>query len=141
MPQVDFYIIKDNALDASLRYACRLVEKAYTLGLRIHIHTADENMTMQMDDLLWIFKDRSFIPHQRMSAVDELCAVTLNHDQLPEHREVLINLSFDVPEFYDQFERIVEVVGNDHDMIQQGRARFRSYKDKGEQPKHYEISY
>ena len=141
MPQIDFYIIKDNAHDAWLRYACRLVEKAYTMGLRIHIHTADENMTMQMDELLWIFRDRSFIPHQRESAPDELCAVTLNHDHLPEHREVLINLSHEVPEFYDQFERIVEVVGSNQDMIQQGRTRFRNYKDKGEQPQHHEITH
>ena len=140
MPQIDFYIVNDTARDAWLRCACRLVEKAYTLGLRIHIHTADEGMTAQMDDLLWVFRDRSFIPHQRTSSSNELCAVTLNHDTLPEHREVLVNLNPTVPDFYNEFERIVEIVGNDSTMKQQGRERFRIYKDQGAQPQHHEIN-
>ena len=139
MPQIDFYIVKDNAQDAYLRYACRLVEKAYMLGLRIHIHTPDESTTVQMDDLLWIFRDRSFIPHQRTCEKNELCAVTLNHDQLPEHRELLINLCDSVPDFYNQFERVVEIVGNNNTMVQKGRERFRVYKEQGEQPNHHEI--
>ena len=140
MPQIDFYIIEDTASEAWLRYACKLVEKAYTLGLRIHIHTADESMTMQMDNLLWVFRDRSFIPHQRSCAENELCAVTLNHQQDSTQRDVLVNLSPQVPEFYDQFERVVEVVGNNDSMKQQGRERFRFYKDKGESPAHHQIS-
>ena len=140
MPQVDFYIVNDVAGDAWLRCACRLVEKAYTLGLRIHIHTGDEATSAQIDDLLWTFRDRSFIPHQRSCAADELCAVTLNHDTLPEHREVLVNLSPSVPEFYKEFERIVEVVGSEAVLKRQGRERFRAYKDMGEEPQHHEIN-
>lgn len=140
MPQIDFYIVKDAAPDAWLRYACRLIEKAYTLGLRIHIHTADEATSARMDELLWVFRDRSFIPHQRSCAENELCAVTLNHDQLPEHREVLVNLTQEVPDFYNQFERIVEIVGNDNTMVQEGRKRFRFYKDNGADPQHHEIN-
>lgn len=140
MPQIDFYIVNDQNSDAWLRCACRLVEKAYTLGHRIYIRTGDEGMTAHMDDLLWMFRDRSFIPHQRSSTAEELCAVTLNHDTLPEHREVLVNLGPAVPDFYNEFERVVEVVGNDPTMKQQGRERFRIYKDKGEEPKHHEIN-
>ena len=140
MPQIDFYIVNDSAGDAWLRCACRLVEKAYTLGLRIHIHTGEEGTASQIDDLLWTFRDRSFIPHQRSCAADELCAVTLNHDALPEHREVLVNLSATVPDFYSEFDRVVEIIGNDTTLKQQGRERFRTYKDKGEQPQHHEIN-
>lgn len=140
MPQIDFYIVNDTAHDAWLRVACRLVEKAYTLGLHIHIHTADETMTVQMDDLLWTFRDQSFIPHQRSRTQNELCAVTLNHEELPDQREVLINLAPDAPEFYDQFNRVIEVVGNNETMRKNGRIRFRFYKDKGEEPSHHQIN-
>ena len=140
MPQIDFYIIEDTSADAWLRYACKLVEKAYTLGLHIHIHTPNEGMTTRMDDLLWIFRDRSFIPHQRTCAENELCAVTLNHSDLPSKREVLVNLSSEVPEFYNEFERVVEVIGNDDKMKQQGRERFRFYKDNGESPTHHQVN-
>lgn len=140
MPQIDFYIVDDSAADAWLRYACRLVEKAYTLGMHVHIHTPNERLTMQMDELLWVFRDRSFIPHQQACTENELCAVTLNHDQLPAQRELLVNLTPDAPDFYHQFERIIEVVGADNNMKQAARDRFRFYKDKGETPTHHQVS-
>lgn len=141
MPQIDFYIVDDaSAADAWLRYACRLVEKAYTLGMHVHIHTPNESLTMQMDELLWVFRDRSFIPHQQTCAENELCAVTLNHEQLPTQRELLVNLAPDAPDFYNQFERVIEVVGTENTMKQKARDRFRFYKEKGEEPTHHQVS-
>lgn len=140
MPQIDFYIVDDSTKDAWLRYACRLIEKAYTLGMHIHVHTPNEGLTMQMDELLWVFRDRSFIPHQLICAENELCAVTLNHEQLPFHRELLVNLSPTAPDFFHEFDRVVEVVGSDASMKQHARDRFRFYRDKGEEPTHHQVS-
>jgi DNA polymerase-3 subunit chi len=138
--KVDFYIVKESAADAWLRYACRLVEKAYDMGLRVHIQTTDENMTNKMDELLWVFKQDSFIPHQASTNENEICAVTLNHSELPKHREVLVNLTASIPEYYTEFERVAEIVGNDPSKIKAARERFRLYKEKGEEPKHHEIN-
>lgn len=140
VPQIDFYIVDNTAADAWLRYACRLVEKAYTLGMHVHIHTPSESLTKQMDELLWVFRDHSFIPHQQICAENELCAVTLNHEQLPSQRELLVNLAPQAPDFYDQFERVIEVVGVDDTMKKNARERFRFYKDKGEAPTHHQVS-
>ena len=140
MPRIDFYLVEDTVAQAWLRYACRLVEKAYMQGLRTHIHTADENMTMQMDELLWVFRERSFIPHQFTCAPNELCAVTLNHQQVSSQRDVLVNLAAQTPAFYDQFERVLEVVGGHDTMKQQGRQRFRFYQQRGASPAHHVIS-
>lgn len=143
MAQIDFYVVEDNAHDAWLRYACRLVEKAYTMGLHIHIHTADESMTQQMDDLLWTFRDRSFIPHQKICDPNELCAVTLNHepsnDAGSKSREVLVNLCSDIPDNYQQFKRIVEIVGSNDEMKKSARERFKAYKNMGEEPTHHQV--
>ena len=140
MPQIDFYVVEDHASDAWLRYACRLVEKAYTLGMRIHIHTPDEGLTMQMDELLWVFRDRSFVPHQATCAENELCTVTLNHQQLPQHREILVNLTPKAPEFFHEFDRVIEVVGADDSMKKTARERFRFYRDQGEEPNHHQVN-
>ncbi len=140
MPQIDFYIIADQAADAWLRYTCRLVEKAYTLGMRIHIHTPDEDLTNQLDELLWVFRDRSFIPHQQHCSKDEFCVVTLNHNQPPAHRQLLINLSPATPDFFNEYERIIEVVGANDKMKQQARDRFRFYRQQGLTPTHHQIN-
>ena len=143
MTQIDFYVVDDSAADAWLRYACRLVEKAYLMGLHIHIYTADESMTQQMDDLLWTFRDRSFIPHQQTCEPNELCAVTLNHS-VPDNiadgkREVLVNLCPDIADNYQQFNRVVEIVGNDEAMKISARERFKHYKNNGEVPTHHQV--
>lgn len=143
MAQIDFYVVDDSTHDAWLRYACRLVEKAYTMGLHIHIHTADETMTRQMDDLLWTFRDRSFIPHQKTCAPNELCAVTLDHEPPDDadstRREVLVNLCSDIPDNYQQFKRIVEIVGSNDEMKKSARERFKAYKNNGEAPTHHQV--
>ena len=143
MAQVDFYIVEDNTPDAWLRYACRLIEKAYIMGLHIHVHTADETMTRQMDDLLWTFRDRSFIPHQSACELNELCAVTLNHESPSDisssNREVLVNLCPVIPDYYQQFNRIVEIVGSDDEMKKTARERFQTYKNNGETPTHHQV--
>ena len=139
MARIDFHILEESTPQACLQYVCRLTEKAYTQGCHIHIHTADDSMTEQLDELLWTFRERSFIPHQASCAGDELCAVTLNHSKLPEKREVLINLATEVPSFYAHFERIIEVIANDETVKQQARARFRYYTERGEKPTHLEL--
>ncbi|MEM7304231.1 MAG: DNA polymerase III subunit chi [Pseudomonadota bacterium] len=143
MTQIDFYVVEDSAHDAWLRYACRLIEKAYTMGMHIHVNTADESMTLQMDDLLWTFRDRSFIPHQQTCEQNELCAVTLNHeapkDSEKDTREVLVNLSSEVPENYQKYTRIVEIFASNDVMKQSARNRYKFYKNNGEEPTHHQV--
>lgn len=140
MPQIDFYIVQQDAKYAALKYACRIIEKAYTLGLKIHIHTEDESVTILLDDLLWTYHDGSFIPHQRKTQANELCAVTLNSDWQPAHREVLVNLSKTIPPHYEEYERVAEIIGNEPEQVQAGRERFRFYRDQGITPQHHTIN-
>jgi len=137
--KIDFHVLESASPSAYLHYVCRLTEKAYTQGCHIHIHTADQNMTEQLDELLWVFRDRSFIPHQANCDDEDLCAVTLHHEEIPKKHEVLINLASRVPSFYDQFERIVEVIANEETHKQQGRKRFRYYTEHGQQPTHLRV--
>jgi DNA polymerase-3 subunit chi len=55
MPRIDFYIIEDTSSDASLRLACRLIEKAHKNRHRIYIHTDNEAQAHQLDELLWTY--------------------------------------------------------------------------------------
>ena len=43
--------------------ACRLAEKACDQGLRVAVRTAGPAQTAELDDLMWTFSDRSFVPH------------------------------------------------------------------------------
>lgn len=135
MTRVDFYILQDSGGDALQRFACRLVEKAWGRGLRCHINTATPEQASRLDDLLWTFRDTSFLPHGP-NTVDadtaaRLAAIVATGDEPCSEADVLINLDTEVPAFFSRFERVAELVDNDSDRRNAGRERFRYYRDRG----------
>ena len=64
MSRVDFYVLSEDVPDARLRWACRLAEQAVEQGSRVYMQTADPWTAQRLDDLLWTFNDRSFLPHE-----------------------------------------------------------------------------
>ena len=62
--RVDFYILKSAAAKQRWAFACRLTEKAYLKDLKIVIVNDTLADAKALDELLWTFNERSFIPHQ-----------------------------------------------------------------------------
>lgn len=142
-PQVDFYIIAEDTGNSRLLLACRLTEKAYKLGHRIYIHTARSAQAEQLDELLWSFKQNSFVPHALCTedAVPSAHTAVLLGWQQPSAAtlahidcDVLLNLATRVPDFFSQFNRIVEVVDQNEQVLRESRERFRYYREQGLTP-------
>ena len=133
MTRVDFYILDDSAETARQHFACRLAEKAWQQGHKVYIHTDDADQSSQLDDLLWAFRDGSFLPHSLDTSPDaDSVDVHIGHSDEPlHHDEVLINLGREVPLFFSRFRRVAEVVAGDEETKQAGRERFRFYRDRG----------
>jgi DNA polymerase-3 subunit chi len=134
MSRIDFYVLPgDDPHDRRL-LACRLTEKADRLGLKVYIHTASEEEDGIMDDLLWTFRQGSFIPHALTAPQDQRqdIAVVIGHTAPPEDiRDLLINLGREIPAFFGRFERVAELVDQDATLRREGRRRYRAYKDQG----------
>lgn len=134
MTKVDFYITENKQPAARFNLACRLAEKIQQMGHRIYIHTEDEKQSQEIDDMLWTFKQNSFIPHCIMTTDCEhddntiLIGHDLNHEK---EDDVLINLSQEVPSFFSRFHRVVELIDPDEKQRQMGRERFKFYKERG----------
>jgi DNA polymerase-3 subunit chi len=128
MSRVDFYILPDGS--NSDRFACAIATKAWTNGNRVHIHTTSAASATTFDDLLWIYKDISFVPHEIFDGnAHEETPVTIGYDDhYPEPSQVMINLGADVPGFASRFERVIEIVGGNESMKQLARERYRQYK-------------
>lgn len=133
MTRVDFYILEDARPDASHRFTCKLTEKAYKQGHEVYINTASEQQMRQLDDLLWTFRDGSFIPHDCYLASEPAAqGILLGHDVEPEGpNDVLINLAGDIPTFFSRFNRVAELVAGDVTERESARTRYRFYKDRG----------
>jgi DNA polymerase-3 subunit chi len=141
--RVDFYILQGEANREMT--ACRLCEKAYHQDLAIYLHARSPEHARQIDDLLWTFNDRAFIPHQLIDApVDPQAprsAVIGWPGAEAEHppRGVLINLADEVPDDVERFERVAEIVNQNEQIKQLGRRRFAYYREQGCELHHHEI--
>lgn len=138
--RVDFYIVNEHTENSRWLLACRLAEKAYNLQHRVYIHTLNEIQAQQLDDLLWTFRQNSFVPHALSSAVDSSSLIAdtpvlIGHQTNPSiDADVLINLGADIPAFFEKFTRVVELVDQDENILNQSRQRFRWYREQGYEP-------
>ena len=131
MTQVDFYVLPDASPRGRPLFVCRLAEKVFGLGQRSFVHLASDTEARDLDDLMWTFRDRSFLPHALIDGGNDE-PVLLGCGQEPTGEfHLLINLAPEVPGFFSRFQRVAEVVDADPQIRAQGRERFRFYKDRG----------
>ena len=133
MAQVDFYIVSSSEERRRLETVCRLADKARRLGHRVFIHTESGAQASEVDQLLWTFREDSFVPHALAVDSDhEADPILIGNGAEPEGQvDVLINLTRDVPLCAERCERIAEVVGGAESSRAAGRQRFRSYRERG----------
>jgi len=133
MAKVDFYVLQQSGEPARQRFACRLAEKAWRLNNSVHIRTSDRRQAEQLDELLWTFRDGSFVPHEIFSAGSQSAApITIGYAALaPAESDLLINLSAELPGNADAFPRIAEIVISDDSSTRTGRKRYADYRQQG----------
>ncbi len=137
MTEVSFY---SHAAD-KLAVARQLAAKAWGQKLNVLIYTPDEAVAAGIDRLLWTQPALSFVPHCRDSS--PLAGVTpviigQRADALPS-ADVLINLGNEPPLVFSRFERVLEIVTDDENDLNQGRQRYRFYKDRGYQLANHDL--
>jgi DNA polymerase-3 subunit chi len=139
---VEFYVLASAEAGARLLFACRLAEKAYHMGHRVHVQAADATAAAEIDGLLWTFRHGSFVPHElaRRGATAE-SPVTIGHgDAVPAGAaDLLINLAAEVPECLERFPRVAEVIDASEVGRRLGRLRFRAYRERGLEPATHNI--
>jgi len=133
MTKIDFYILPESSPQATMLFVCRLIEKAYKQRHRIYIHTEEETIAHQLDEMLWTYRDDSFLPHNLYGEGPEPTPpIQIGINATPEqHRDVLINLGQQIPTCHTQFKRIIEIIADDENAKTAGRERYRFYRTTG----------
>jgi len=131
--RVDFYVLASATPRERLTLGCRLADKAYQRKLQVLIATDSESEARELDELLWTFADRAFLPHHCCGDGD--CA----EPTLPVHvrvrlepaspADLLVNLAARLPAPLERFARIAEVIDADPERRRLGRERFKAYRD------------
>ncbi|MEQ1581618.1 MAG: DNA polymerase III subunit chi [Steroidobacteraceae bacterium] len=135
MPRVDFYVLGEVGTQAQHRYACKLAEQAFAAGTRMYLRTSSPAESVALDELLWTYSDRAFLPHEIAGSAEPSharVAAVIGTDNAPAgYRALLINTAADMPPDAAEFEQIAEVVDADPGRKQLARERFRQYRERG----------
>lgn len=140
--RVDFYVLKSSTAMKRLTFACRLTEKAYLRDLSVVVLGESAADAAALDDLLWTFSERSFVPHD-LAHADSPQVQAAHGGGSPAGRAVqltpdlgsvaaadlLVNLSARPPAGLERFARIAEIIDADDERRRLGRERFKSYRD------------
>ena len=131
--RVDFYILKSAAAKQRWTFACRLTEKAYLRDMRVVIVNDTLADAQALDDLLWTFNERSFIPHKICLDEQSLDPATKVHLTVEPTTvadgDLLVNLTARLPLHFERYARIAEIIDADEERRRLGRERFKSYRD------------
>jgi DNA polymerase III subunit chi len=121
-------------------YACKLLRKATQAGARVAVLAAPDVLA-RLDAELWAFSSVDFVAHVRAPRTPEVLARTpvVLCEALDQVQAglfgVLVNLWPTVPDGFEQFGRVIEVVTLEDLDRQSARARWKHYTDLG-----YEIT-
>jgi DNA polymerase-3 subunit chi len=131
--RVDFYVLKSSSAKQRWLFACRLTEKAYLLDLKIVIAHDSLADAKELDEMLWTFNERSFVPHKICldeKSLDPSTPVHLTVDSSgTPAADLLVNLSHRFPAPLQGYKRIAEIIDTDEERRRLGRERFKAYRD------------
>ena len=129
--QVAFHFNAPDKLD----YACRFIRKALRHDARVTV-VAPMAQLRQLSAKLWKYAGHEFLAHALQGDDAELLALApvalVEQAQASTHREVLLNLGLDMPQGFEAFAKVVEVVSSfDDEDRAQARVRWRAYQSAG----------
>ncbi|MDF1485665.1 DNA polymerase III subunit chi [Ramlibacter sp. H39-3-26] len=116
-------------------YVCRLLRKAAGSGARVAVVAPDDALQL-LDRALWSLAPHAFVPHcmaQEDGLMLESSPIVLAREvEGLVHHDVLVNLLGGIPEGFERFARLVEIVSQDDARDrQEARQRWRHYADRG----------
>jgi len=140
--RVDFYLLNNTQPDYQWLVACRLLEKAYFKGHQVFVYCNNKEDAEKLDELLWTFRDDSFLPHNIQGEGPEPPPpIQIGYQNEPRgFHDILMNLSFEeIPVFHHKFNRIIEIVPDNENAKKKSRVNYKTYRTKGYELNTYNI--
>jgi DNA polymerase-3 subunit chi len=139
MTQIEFHF---NTTER-LQYTCRLLRKAQRSALRVGV-VGSEASLRQLDSALWSFSEVDFLPHSTSAddaEVQTASPIRLHVDPVQlSGMDLLVNLGDDVPQGFETFPRLIEIVATDDHGRMTARQRWRHYTAQGYALRQHDLS-
>ncbi len=131
MTRVDFYQLRGARWQGG---ACARVEALAAAGARVYLWAGSEAEARQFDELLWTFREDSFVPHDPWDGRGELdTPVAVGwHPGNPNRADCLVLVRDAGPDEVRPFPRVIDFVPQDvPDLLPAPRARFAAFRAAG----------
>ena len=139
MTRIEFYVLPDQMPQERLRTACQLALKGWRQGMSVFIRGSDLAQCELLDQLLWQFRTDTFVPHNLYAEAPE-APVVIGMDEAPAQTNgLLLNLAQDISPQLNQFQRVIEIINQQAELLEAGRENFRSYRQRGYDPRRVEL--
>ena len=143
MTEISFHFNVPDRID----YACRLLRKAGRRGVRMVVTGPLERLS-RLDRALWSFDPVEFMPHLLLRQGADaphprlrgtpIWLVAQLHDAVPH--EVLVNLGEELPDGFESFGRVIEIVSVDEPARLAARQRWKHYAHRGYAIERHEVA-
>jgi DNA polymerase III subunit chi len=130
MPEINIYILKTDSLQERYRFACKLIEQVYhRQGIFCYIQTNSPQQSHTIDELLWSFRPKSFVPHEiyHDEMPKTLDRVLISHQPAPKlWQQIIVNLSDEFPAPLRWAGKIIEITDNveQHKILVRERCKY-----------------
>lgn len=134
MAAVEFHEVKEARWEPAL---CRRVQELHEQGRRVYVWAGSEAEARRLDDLLWTFREDSFVPHDLWDGGPPLeTPVAVGWAEGNPNRADCLVLARDAaPAQVRGFPRVVDFVPTqDPARLAAARARFRAFREAGMAP-------
>ena len=120
--------------DTKQKLICELTEKFYLAGKKVVILVKDDEQGNELDHLLWIWKQASFIPHlynQQLShKILEPVVLTAHIENNPGFEVLLLAHPVELDTVL-KFKQVIDFAEKyDSMLLNSSRDRFKVYRDK-----------
>ena len=139
MTRIEFYVLPGDQPAERLKTACQLAIKAWRQGMPVFIRGSDSEQCAEIDRLLWLFRTDTFVPHD-LHSDNPLAPVVIGLNEAPaQPNGLLLNLASDLSDHVEDFQRIIEIIDQQPERLSAGRENFRSYRQRGYDPRRVEL--
>lgn len=129
MTRVDFYRVPGD-LDTAIDLSNELLATAFRAGLDVLVHCSTGIDYSNIVHRVINYCDTRLIPCSEDIASRH--PVTVSHTNAPGHHlGLLINFGLAVPRWYGRFEKLAEIIYDDHQIREGRRQNYRFFRDRG----------
>lgn len=132
MAEILFYHLESQPLE---RVIPILLEKSLERGWNVVVETGSEERAEALDNLLWTYRDDSFLPHSRAGGdADQLQRILITtRPHNPNQAQVRFFVDRAVPQSGEGYTRLVYMFsGHDPDAVTEARTAWKALRDGNE---------